>query len=326
MAKPKVAIARNTPGLDKSSVFKDCDVWMWEKDAVCPTSELMKHVSDIEGLFVTSFDPVQAAMIAAAPKLKVISHFGAGVDAVDVKAASARKIPVGNTPGVVTEDTADFAMALMLSMMRNVVPAANWVKAKQWKEWTPTLHVSSNVFGKTLGIIGMGRIGSAIAKRAQGFSMNMLYYARNRRPDAEKAYGVQYRSFDDLLKESDVIILICPLTPETRHMINDAAFAKMKPTAMLVNSARGGVVEPKALYKALSTKKIHAAAIDVTEPEPILPDDPLLTLDNLIITPHISTSTWETRTKMTEITLVNLMNGLAGKPLMHCVNPDVYGK
>lgn len=326
MAKPKVAVSRNTPGLEESPLLKQCDVWVWEQDTVCPQDVLRQHIADAEGLIATPFDPIRADMIAAAPKLRCVSNYGVGVDNLDLKALTARGIPAGNTPGVVTEATADMAMALLLSMGRNILPAAAFVKAKQWTQWTPTLHISNDVFGKTLGIVGMGRIGQAIAKRAQGFSMKLLYTARHRRPEAEQSYGVQYRSYDDLLRESDIVVLICPLTPETRHMVNDAAFAKMKPTAMLVNSARGPVVNPQALYRALSAKKIRAAALDVTDPEPILPDDPLLTLDNLTIVPHISTSTWETRRKMTEITVDNLLNGLAGKPLLHCVNPEAYGK
>jgi len=326
MAKPKVVVSRNTPGLDESVLHKECDVWVWGQDTVCPQDELRKRIGDADGLIATPFDPIREDMIAAAQKLRCVSNYGVGVDNLDLNALTARGIPAGNTPGVVTEATADMAMALLLSMSRNIVPAANFVKAKEWKQWTPTLHISNDVFGKTLGIVGMGRIGQAIAKRAQGFSMKLLYNTRNRVPEAERQYGVQYRSYDDLLKESDVIVLICPLTPETRGMVNDAAFAKMKPSAMLVNSARGPVVDPKALYRALSSKRIKAAALDVTDPEPILTDDPLLMLDNLLIVPHISTSTWETRRKMTEITVENLLNGLNGKPLLHCVNPDAYGK
>lgn len=324
MPKPKVVVSRNTPGLEESPLFTECEVWVWPEDTVCPQEELRKRIGDAEGLIATPFDPIREDMIAAAPKLRCVSNYGVGVDNLDLKALTARGIPAGNTPGVVTEATADMAMALLLSMSRNIVPAANFVKARQWKQWTPTLHISNDVFGKTLGIVGMGRIGQAIARRALGFSMRLLYNTRHRVPEAEQQYGAEHRSFDGLLRESDIVVLICPLTPETRYMVNDAAFAKMKPTAMLVNSARGPVVDPKALYRALSTGRIRAAALDVTDPEPIPPDDPLLTLDNLIIVPHISTSTWETRRKMTEITVQNLLNGLNGRPLLHCVNPEVY--
>jgi len=326
MPKPKIVITRKTPGIEDAKELAAYDVWMWEEDRPLPPALLKERLKDAEGVFVTAFDPFREDMIQAAPRLRVVSNYGVGVDNLDLKALSARGIPAGNTPGVVTEATADMAMALMLAMSREIVRAANYVKAKQWTGWSPTLMISNDVYGKTLGIVGMGRIGQAIAKRAQGFSMKILYHTRNRRPEAEQAYGARHCSYDELLRESDIVLMICPLTPETRHMVNDTAFGKMKPTAMLVNAARGPVVDPKALYKALSTKRIKAAALDVTDPEPITPDDPLLTLDNLIIAPHIATSTWETRRRMTEITVTNLVNGMQGKPMLHCVNLEALGK
>jgi glyoxylate reductase len=322
MAKPKVVVSRMTPGLEESALFQECDVWAWREDRVIPGDLLREQARQAEGLYVTAFDPVRADLIESAPKLRVVSNYGVGVDNLDLKALTARAIPAGNTPGVVTEATADMAMALLLALGRNIVTAANFVKARQWTGWSPTLLISNDVFGKTLGIVGLGRIGQAIARRARGFDMRLLYHARNRRPEAEQALGAQWRGFDDLLRESDIVLLILPLTPDTRHLINDAAFAKMKPTALLVNAARGPIVDPQALYRALAAGRIRGAALDVTDPEPIPPGDPLLTLDNLIIAPHIATSTWETRRRMTEIAVANLLAGLAGRPLPHCVNPD----
>ncbi|MCZ6474140.1 MAG: D-glycerate dehydrogenase, partial [SAR324 cluster bacterium] len=224
---------------------------------------------------------------------------------------------------VVTDATADQAMALMLAASRRIWEGARYVRDKQWKEWSPTLMIANDVHRKTLGIVGMGRIGQAIARRARGFDMNLLYHARSPKPEAERDLGVSYRALDDLLAESDIVILILPLTEETRHMINDETLAKMKPSAYLINSARGPIVDPAALYRALSEGRLAGAALDVTEPEPISADDPLLSLENCLIVPHISTSTWETRAMMTEVSVTNLLNGLQGEPLMHCANPDV---
>ncbi len=233
---------------------------------------------------------------------------------------------MGYTPGVVTEATADLAMTLMLALSRRIVEAAQYVKNRQWKHWSPTLMISHDVFGKTLGIIGMGRIGQAIARRARGFDMTILYHTRQSKPEAEEAYGVKYRSLDDLLAESDIIMLVLPLTGETRYMINDEAFAKMKPSALLVNVARGAIVDSQALYRALSSGRIRGAALDVTDPEPIPEDDPLLTLDNCLIVPHVGTSTWETRARMTEISVQNLLRGLRGERLLYCANPETQKK
>ena len=321
-AKPKVVVARITPGLEESALFKECDVFAWREDRIMPKELLAEKVRDADGLYTTSFDPVNEALLAQAPKLRVVSQFAVGLDNLDLKALTARGIPAGFTPLAVTEATADMAMALVLALSRRIVPSVQYVRAKQWRDWSPTLMIANDVFGKTMGIVGMGRIGQAIARRAKGFNMTLLYHARNRRPEAEQAHGVQYRSYDEILAESDILVFILPLSPETRHMVDDAAFAKMKQTAFVVNAARGPIVDPKALYRALSSGRIAGAALDVTDPEPIAQDDPLLSLENLLITPHVATSTWETRREMTRVAVANMLNGLAGKPMLHCANPD----
>ncbi len=323
MSKPKVLVSRVTPGLEESELYRACDVWAWPEDRVVPKALFMEHLPDVEGLYVTPWDPITREVLDAAPRLRVLSQYAVGLDNLDLKALNARGIPVGYTPGVVTEATADMAMALLLSLSRRIVDGANFVKAGRWKAPSPLLMLSNDVHEKTLGIIGMGRIGQAIARRAAGFRMKLLYHARHARPEAERELGVQHRPLDALLAESDIVITIVPLTPETRYLINDAAFGKMKRSALLINVARGPVVDPKALYRALSSHRIQGAALDVTDPEPIPADDPLMTLDNLMIVPHISTSTVETRRKMTDIAVTNLLNGLAGKPLLHCANPEV---
>jgi glyoxylate reductase len=320
--KPKVVVARMTPGIEESPLFAECDVFAWREDRLMPKELLAEQVGDAEGLVTSAFDVVNEAVLAQAPRLRVVSQFAVGLDNLDVKALTARGVPVGYTPFAVTEATADMALALMLSLSRRIVPSAQFVRAKLWRDWSPTLMIANDVFGKTLGIVGMGRIGQAIARRARGFNMTLLYHARNRRSEAEQALGVQYRSYDQILAESDILIFILPLSPETRYMVNDAAFAKMKKSAMVINVARGPIVDPKALYRALSSGRIAAAALDVTDPEPVAPDDPLLTLENLLITPHVATSTWETRREMTRVTVTNLLNGLAGKPMLHCANPE----
>lgn len=325
MSKPKVVVARMTPGIEDSPLWDTCDVWAWEKDEIIPKALLLEKVADIVGLYATGFDPINQELLDAAPNLRVVSNYGVGTDNIDIPACTARNIKVGNTPGVVTEATADMAFALMLSMSRRIVPSDEYVKAKKWDSWSPTLMISNDVYAKTVGIVGMGRIGQAIAKRATGFSMNILYNTRTPRPDAEAQFGAQYRKYEDLLAESDIVVMICPLTPETKHMVNDAAFDKMKNEALLINVARGPVVDPDALYKALSSGKIKAAALDVTAPEPLPADSPLLGLDNLLITPHVATGTWECRKLMTGMALGNLLNALEGKEMPSQINPDVTG-
>ncbi|MCZ6841641.1 MAG: D-glycerate dehydrogenase [SAR324 cluster bacterium] len=323
MTKQKVVVCRKPPGPALERLFEQCDVWMWEEDNTVPRELLLEKVRGAEGLYTMLFDQVNQELLDAAPQLKVVSTMAVGVDNIDLAACTARGIPVGHTPIVVTEATADFAMALMLAASRRIFPSAEFVRNKQWKEWSPTLMIANDVHRKTLGIVGMGRIGQAIARRARGFDMNLLYHARSPKPEAERDLGVSYRALDDLLAESDIVILILPLTEETRHMINGETLAKMKPSAYLINSARGPIVDPAALYRALSEGRLAGAALDVTEPEPISADDPLLSLENCLIVPHISTSTWETRAMMTEVSVTNLLNGLQGEPLMHCANPDV---
>jgi len=288
-----------------------------------PTDILMTQAAQADGLYTTGFDPVTPELLSVTRQLKVVSNYGVGVDNINLAACTEKGVRVGNTPGVVTEATADLAFALMLSLSRRIVECDNLVKAKQWKAWSPTLLIANDVFGKTLGIVGMGRIGQAIAKRANGFSMNILYHTRTPKPDAEREYGVHYRSMDALLRESDIVLLILPLTPETKNLISTEALSKMKPTALLINAARGPIVDPQALYEALAAKRIAGAALDVTVPEPIKTDDPLLTLDNILISPHVGTSTWEARRLMTDMAVKNLIHGLKGQTMPSLVNPEV---
>jgi glyoxylate reductase len=266
-------------------------------------------------------------MDAAGPQLKVISNYAVGFDNVDVTEATRRRIPVGNTPGVLTDTTADMAFALLMAAARRVVEGNAFTRAGRWKTWGPTLLLGRDVFGATLGLVGFGRIGRAMAKRARGFDMRVLFYDPFVAADDSLAaeIGAQAVELDTLLRQSDFVSLHTLLSEETHHLIDADAFDKMKPTAILVNTSRGPVVDPEALYTALTEGQIGYAALDVTEPEPIPIDSPLLTLDNIIVVPHIASASVATRGKMAQMAAENLIAGLKGERLPNCANPEVYG-
>nr|MDQ5868082.1 D-glycerate dehydrogenase [Chloroflexota bacterium] len=244
-----------------------------------------------------------------------------GVDNIDLGAATARSIPVGNTPGVLTETTADLAFALLLAAARHIVAGDRYVRAGYWRTWEPQLLLGPDLYGATLGIVGFGRIGQAVARRAAGFAMHVLYSSRRPVPDA----AAEHVELPALLAESDFVTLHTPLTSQTHHLIDAEALGRMKRGAVLVNTARGPIVDPAALYEALRSGQLAAAALDVTEPEPIRPDDPLLTLDNIIVVPHIGSASIATRNRMASMAAENLLAGIGGKRLPHCANPEVYG-
>jgi glyoxylate reductase len=274
----------------------------------------------VEAIYTYGHPHVGPAMLDRLPGVKVVSNFGVGVDHIDVAAATARGIPVGNTPGVLDGATADLALALLLAAGRRVVEGDRYARGPNFLRYDPTYMLGREVHGSTLGIIGLGRIGEQVAKRARGFDMTVLYHNRRRKPAAESALGVQYAGRDVLLAESDYIVLTVPLTAETRGLIGRAELARMKPTASLVNVARGAVVDADALAEALAARRIHAAALDVTDPEPLPRDHPLLRLENVIITPHLGSATEQTRRRMAEMSVENLLAGLAGNPLPFRVN------
>ncbi len=260
----------------------------------------------------------------SAPRLKVVSNLAVGYDNIDIPAATERGIPVGNTPGVLTDTTADFAFTLLMAAGRRLQEAIDDVRAGKWRTWGPMLLMGQDIHGATLGIIGFGRIGQGMAARSAGFGMRVLYYDVYRRQDLERSMGVTYADLDTLYRESDFITVHTDLNEKTRHMINQDAFSKMKRTAIVINTARGPIVDPEALYEALKTGRIGGAALDVTEPEPIPIDSPLLTLPNCIIAPHIASASVATRGKMARIAADNLIAGLRGDRLPACVNPEVY--
>jgi glyoxylate reductase len=324
MSKPKVFVTRviSDKGLDLIKDF--CELDLWQEELPPSRKELLKRVRGIEGLLCLLTDKIDGkVMDAAGAQLKVISNHAVGFDNIDVPAATARKIPVGNTPDVLTDATADFAFALMMAAGRRIVEADRYVRDGKWKTWGPMLLLGTEMKGATLGLVGFGRIGKAVARRAMGFDMRVIYYDPGEsKPDADmKATAV---SFETLLRESDFISLHTPLTPDTHHLIDSRALSNMKPTAVLVNTSRGPVVDLEALYEALLSKRIFAAGLDVTEPEPLPADHPLLALDNIVIVPHIASASKVARDKMAWMAAQNLIAGLKGEPLPNCVNPQVY--
>ncbi|HEY2909335.1 MAG TPA: D-glycerate dehydrogenase [Gemmataceae bacterium] len=269
----------------------------------------------IEAILTYGHPTVNGALLDKLPGVRVVSNFGVGVDHIDVTEATRRSIPVGNTPGVLDGATADLAFALVLAAGRRVVEGDRYARGPGFLRYDPSFMLGREVHGSTLGIIGLGRIGEQVARRARGFDMTVLYHNRHRKPTAEAELGVRYAAFEELLAAADFVVLTVPLTAETRGLIGKAELAQMKPTATLVNAARGAIVDLEALTEALRERRLYAAALDVTEPEPLPREHPILTLPNAIITPHLGSATEQTRFRMAEMAIENLMAGLAGKPL-----------
>jgi glyoxylate reductase len=305
-------------------VLESCQADLWP-DEIPPSHEIiLERVRGADGLLCLLTDRIDAeVMDAAGPGLKVISNCAVGVDNVDVPAANARSIPVGNTPGVLTDATADFTFALLMAAARRVVEGERQVRSGGWKTWSLDYMLGADFADATLGLVGFGRIGRAVARRAAGFGMRIIFSDPN--PAApEPGVDAAQVDFETLLRESDFVSLHTPLNDETRGLMNATAFAKMKPTSVLVNTSRGPVVDQSALYDALLSKRIFAAALDVTVPEPLPTDSPLLTLDNCIVVPHIASASWQTRQKMSRMAAENLIAGLKGEHLPNCINPEVY--
>ena len=324
MRKPKVFVTRAIPDKGFDMIREFCDVDLWPDELPPGRTDLLQHSRSKDGLLCLLTDKIDGEVMGeAGPQLKVISNYAVGVDNIDVNAATARKIPVGNTPDVLTDATADFAFTLMMAAGRRLLEAERYVRAGKWKTWGPMLLLGVELKEATLGLVGFGRIGKAMARRAVGFDMRVIYYDPSEKksdPDL-KATPVD---FETLLEESDFISLHIPLTPDTRHLIDSEALSRMKPSAVLINTSRGPVVDHDALYEALKERGIFAAGLDVTEPEPLPLDSPLLKLDNIIIAPHIASASTTTREKMSWMAAKNLIAGLKGERLPNCVNPQVY--
>lgn len=279
----------------------------------------------VDGIYTYGHVHVDGAMLDRLPGVKVISNYGVGVDHINLADAEARSIPVGNTPGVLEATTADLAFAVLLAAGRRIVEGDRYARSPAFTHYDPGYMLGREVHGATLGIFGMGQIGLQIARRALGFEMSVLYHNRRPRPDVEKALAVRYATLDELLVAADYVVLSVPLTEQTRGLIGAEELGKMKPTATLVNVSRGPVVQTAALFEALSSGRIASAALDVTDPEPLPRDHPILNLPNVVITPHLGSATVQTRYKMAELSVANLMAGLRGAPLPHQVNPPQRG-
>ena len=325
MPKPRVFVSRIIPDKGLEMIREVADAEIWPGEIPPPYEVLLEKVGGLDGLVCLLTDQIDGKLMdAAGDNLKVISQMAVGFDNVDIQAATARNIPIGNTPGVLTDTTADFAFTLLVAAARRVVEGERFVKEGKWKTWGPTLLMGHEIHGATLGLVGFGRIGRGMARRAAGFNMRIVCYDPQLDEAAAKALGAENCSFEELLAQADFLSLHVPLNEDTHHLMGEDEFKRMKRSAVLINSARGPVVDPKALYTALKEGLISYAALDVTEPEPIGMDDPLLTLENCLIVPHIASSSIATRTKMATMAAANLAAGLMGERLPNCANPEVY--
>lgn len=299
------------PDFLEATLAPHCEIQPWSLLAE-PAGEML---DSIRGIYTYGHVPVTGELLDRLPRLQVVSNFGVGVDHVDVGACESRSVAVGNTPGAVDGVTADMTMALMLAAARNIVTGDHFARSPGFTSYDPSNLPGLEVHGSTLGIIGMGRIGREVARRARGFDMRILYHNRNRDPEAEESLGVEYSDLSSLLAEAHFVSLNVPLTDETEGLIGEPELRAMRPDAVLINVARGPVVDPDALHSALTEGWIAGAALDVTEPEPLPRDHPLLGLDNLVLTPHLGSATLRSRLRMGEMARDNLVAGLENKPL-----------
>ncbi|MGD9850088.1 MAG: 2-hydroxyacid dehydrogenase [Nitrospirales bacterium] len=348
MALPTILVTRRLPLKILNQLTMHGHVVTWESDYPVTREWLLDHISEAEALYCLLTDCIDRDVILLGKRLRVISSMSVGVDHIDVAECTNRGIPVGHTPGVLTETTADLAFALLMAAARRLEEGARYVRQGQWTTWNPDLLLGRDVYGATLGIIGFGRIGQAVARRALGFKMKVLVAQVSRSHDKEdeptrspevkvadvfhqwtwsesrESGAVQSVPLSDVLANADFLSLHVPLTKETRHMIGTNEFRIMKPTAILINTARGGVVETEALYRALKDGIIRAAALDVTEPEPLPASHPLLSLTNCLVIPHLGSASVATRGRMALMAAENVIAGLKGNRLPYCINPQVY--
>ncbi len=324
MSKFKVFVTRRLP-IAFDQLHQIASVEIWSERQPPPCKVLLEKIKAIDGLLCLLTDRIDRQLLEAGTSLKVISQMAVGYDNIDISTATARHLPVGHTPDVLTDATADFAWTLLMAAARQVVEADRFVRAGQWQTWEPDLLLGADIKGATLGIVGLGRIGQAVARRAKGFDMKILYSDKHRcHAELEQSLDAEFVTFDRLLQESDFVTIHTPLAEDTYHLFSQSQFEQMKRSAILINTARGPIVDLDALYRALTSRQIAAAALDVTDPEPIPTQSLLLTLDNLIITPHIASASRQAREKMARMAITNLIAGLKGEPLPHCVNPEVY--
>src|SRR4030042_2627249 len=324
MSKPKAYITRELPERGLKKIKEHFDIEVWPEYAPPPRKVIVDKVATVDALVSLLSDKIDPEVFNAAPKLKIVSQLAVGFDNIDIAEATRRGIYVTNTPEVLTDTTADFAWALLMTIARRVVEADKYVRTGKWKvSWHPAMLSGRDIYGATIGIIGAGRIGYAVAKRAKGFDMRILFYDVIPRPEMEKDFGAKKVDLDTLLKESDFVSVHVPLMKETHHLVNAQKLSLMKKTAYLINNSRGPVVDEKALYEALRKEQIAGAGLDVFEQEPTPVDNPLLKLDNVVVAPHISSASLETRAKMSEMVADNLVSFFEGKKPPNLVNSDV---
>ena len=325
---PRVFVTRKLPGKALEKLRNYFQIEVWPEYGPPPYEFLLRKVKEVDALVTLLTDKVDRKLLKEAKNLRIISQYAVGYDNIDVEAATEMGIYVTNTPEVLTEAVADFTWALILSLMRRVVEADSFVRSGEWWRlgtgWHPEMMLGTEVYGKTLGIIGMGRIGKAVARRAIGFGMRVIYYdVRRLSPEEENELKAEFVDLDTLLSEADIVSIHTPLTPNTAHMINEDSLKKMKKSAYLVNTARGGVADTKALIKALQNGWIAGAALDVFEEEPLPPDNPLTRMSNVVLAPHLASGTRETREKMAELVAENLLTFAQGKVPPNLVNKEV---
>lgn len=327
MTPPKIYMTRKIPERGLEKIKQNFNVEVWPNDDSPPKHVILEKAANVDGLVTLLSDPIDAEVFSVADDLQIISQYAVGFDNISIKEATKQGVYVTNTPGVLSETTADFAWALLMAVARKVVEADEYVRKGEWTvAWHPKMLLGKDVYGSTLGIIGLGRIGSAMAKRAQGFDMDVLYYSRSRKQKLEQKIDLEYTQLEDLLRRSDFVSLHVPLTDETYHLIDEEALQLMKETAILVNNARGDVINEKALYTGLKEGWIAGAGLDVFEQEPTSKDNPLLSLDNVVVAPHISSASYKTRSKMAEIVAQNLISFFEGETPPNLVNPEVVKK
>ncbi len=324
MSRPKVYVTRKMPEPALEILRPVADITQWDREDVPPPREvLVRELAPVDGVLSLLTDRLDREVMAAAPRLKVISNLAVGYDNIDIPAATKRGIVVTHTPDVLTETVADFTVCLMLAASRRLAEADRYTREGKWKTWEIMLLAGQDLHHATLGLIGVGRIGAAVARRAQGFGMRVIYYDPIRREDLERSLGIEFQAFNDVLREADVISIHVPLSEETRHLIGRAQFVLMKKTAVFVNTSRGPVVDQQALTEALTKGVIFAAGIDVFEKEPVAADDPLLKLENVVVAPHIASASVPTRLRMATLAAENLVAVLQGRRPPNPVNPEV---
>ncbi|WHX40033.1 D-glycerate dehydrogenase [Mesobacillus sp. AQ2] len=322
--KPYIYITRKLPEETIVELTEQFEVKMWEhEDIPAPREVLLAEAKKASGMITMLSDKIDEELLSAGENLKVVANLAVGFDNINLKSATERGIVVSNTPDVLTETTADLTFALLMAAARRIVEAADYIKAGKWEGWSPYLLAGHDVYGKTIGIVGMGKIGKAVARRANGFGMDILYHNRSRKPEAEKELGAVYSSFEDLVSKADYVVSLAPLTDETRNLFTADVFAKMKKSAIFINVGRGPVVDEQALYEALKSGEIAAAGLDVFEKEPISTEHPLLELSNVTAIPHIGSASTETRTKMIKLCCTNVKAVLTGDSPKTIVNKEV---